>query len=58
MIAPSPKANRHPNSAGTSSGLSSGTVISDPAAAPTQNDPLIARAMRPRYFAGISSSIA
>ena len=34
------------------------TVSSDPPAAPTQNDPLIATSTRPRYLAGISSSIA
>ena len=39
-------------------GSSSGIVSSAPAAAPTQNDPLMAMSMRPRYFAGISSSIA
>ena len=39
-------------------GSSSGIVSSEPAAAPTQNEPLIATSTRPRYFAGISSSIA
>ena len=29
-----------------------------PAAAPTQKEPLIAMSVRPRYFLGISSSIA
>ena len=29
-----------------------------PPAAPTQKDPLIATSTRPRYFAGISSSMA
>ena len=29
-----------------------------PSAAPTQNDPLMAMSTRPRYLAGISSSIA
>jgi hypothetical protein len=29
-----------------------------PTAAPTQNEPLMAMSTRPRYFAGISSSIA
>ena len=33
-------------------------VSSEPPAAPTQNDPLIATSTRPRYFAGISSSMA
>ena len=39
-------------------GSSSGMVSSAPAAAPTQNEPLIAMSTRPRYFAGISSSMA
>ena len=39
-------------------GSSSGIVSSEPSVAPTQNEPLIAMSMRPRYFAGISSSIA
>ena len=39
-------------------GSSSGIVSSAPAAAPTQNEPLMATSTRPRYFAGISSSIA
>ena len=33
-------------------------VSSAPPAAPIQNDPLIATSTRPRYFAGISSSMA
>ncbi len=33
-------------------------VSSEPSVAPTQNEPLIATSTRPRYFAGISSSIA
>ena len=33
-------------------------VSSAPAAAPTQNEPLIAMSTRPRYLAGISSSMA
>ena len=33
-------------------------MSSEPAAAPIQNEPLIATSTRPRYFAGISSSIA
>ena len=36
----------------------SGTVIIAPTAAPTQNDPLMAMSTRPRYFEGISSSMA
>ena len=39
-------------------GSSSGMVSSAPAAAPIQNEPLMAMSTRPRYFAGISSSIA
>ena len=39
-------------------GSSSGMVSSEPAAAPTQNEPLIATSTRPRNCAGISSSIA
>ena len=39
-------------------GSSSGMVSSAPPAAPIQNEPLIAMSTRPRYFAGISSSIA
>ena len=39
-------------------GSSSGTVISEPAAAPIQNEPLMAMSTRPRYFAGMSSSIS
>ena len=57
-MAPSPKASRQPSCAGTRSGLSRATVSIEPAAAPSQNEPLIARSTRPRYLAGISSSIA
>ena len=39
-------------------GSSRGIVSSEPAAAPTQNEPLIATSTRPRYFLGMSSSIA
>ena len=41
-----------------SAGRAGRRVASDPAAAPTQNVPLIARSTRPRTRAGISSSIA
>ena len=57
-MAPSPKARRQPQAGSTSVGFSSGIVSSAPPAAPIQNDPLIATSTRPRYFAGISSSIA
>ena len=33
-------------------------VMSAPAMAPTQKEPLMAMSMRPRYLAGMSSSIA
>ena len=56
--APSPKASRQPSAGFTMLGSSSGIVSSEPAAAPTQNEPLMATSTRPRYFAGISSSIA
>ena len=56
--APSPKASRQPQAGSTSVGSSSGIVSSEPAAAPIQNDPLMATSTRPRYFAGMSSSIA
>ena len=39
-------------------GSVSGMVSSVPMVAPTQKEPLIEMSMRPRYFAGISSSIA
>ena len=39
-------------------GSKRGIVSSAPAAAPTQKDPLIATSTRPRYLAGISSSMA
>ena len=39
-------------------GSSSGMVSSEPPAAPIQNEPLMAMSTRPRYFAGISSSMA
>ena len=48
---------RHPK-AGFTVPLVSGTVIIAPTAAPTQNDPLMAMSTRPRYFEGISSSMA
>ena len=57
-IAPSPKAIRQPQAGSTIVGSSSGMVSSEPSVAPTQNEPLIATSTRPRYFAGISSSIA
>ena len=57
-IAPSPKAARQPQLGSTMLGSSSGIVSSEPSAAPTQNEPLIATSTRPRYVAGISSSIA
>ena len=57
-IAPRPKASRQPHSAGTMVGSSSGIVSSEPMVAPTQNEPLMATSTRPRYLAGISSSIA
>ena len=56
--APRPKASRQPQAGSTRSGSSSGMVSSEPPAAPTQNEPLMATSTRPRYFAGISSSIA
>ena len=56
-MAPSAKAPRHPY-AGSTVPFVSGTVIIAPAAAPTQNDPLMAMSTRPRYFEGISSSMA
>ncbi|GAB6986150.1 hypothetical protein JCM10369A_26740 [Nocardioides pyridinolyticus] len=57
-MAPSPKASRQPHSGSTKVGSRSGIVSSDPSAAPTQNEPLIETSTRPRYLAGISSSIA
>ena len=57
-IAPRPKASRQPHSWLITVGSSSGIVSSAPPAAPTQNEPLIERSTRPRYFAGISSSMA
>ena len=57
-IAPSPKASRQPHSWLTRVGSSSGMVSSAPPAAPTQNEPLMATSTRPRYFLGISSSMA
>ena len=39
-------------------GSSSGMVSRAPPAAPIQNEPLMATSTRPRYFAGISSSMA
>ena len=57
-IAPSPKASRQPHSWLITVGSSSGMVSSAPPAAPTQNEPLMAMSTRPRYFAGISSSMA
>ena len=39
-------------------GSSSGMVSNAPPAAPTQNEPLMATSTRPRYLAGISSSMA
>ena len=57
-IAPSPKASRQPHFSSMMVGSSSGMVSSEPAVAPTQNEPLIATSTRPRYLAGISSSIA
>src|SRR6478672_10606202 len=57
-IAPRPKAARQPQLGSTTLGSSSGMVSSEPSAAPTQNEPLIATSTRPRYLAGISSSIA
>ena len=56
--APRPNARRQPTDALTIVGSSSGMVRRDPAAAPTQNEPLMAMSTRPRYRAGMSSSIA
>ena len=53
-----PKAMRQPMSAPNRSGSSSHTEPSAPAAAPIQKLPLIARSVRPRTRAGISSWIA
>ena len=57
-IAPRPNASRQPHSWLITVGSSSGMVSSAPPAAPTQNEPLIDTSTRPRYLAGISSSIA
>ena len=57
-IAPRPNASRQPHCWSITVGSSSGIVSSAPPAAPTQNDPLMAMSTRPRYFAGISSSMA
>ena len=56
--APRPKASRQPHAWSMTLGSSSGIVSSAPPAAPTQNEPLMATSTRPRYFAGISSSMA
>ena len=40
------------------SGRAAGWSAARPPAAPTQNEPLMAMSIRPRYLAGISSSIA
>ena len=57
-IAPRPNARRQPHAWSITVGSSSGIVRSAPPAAPTQNEPLMATSTRPRYFAGISSSMA
>ena len=57
-MAPRPKASRQPQAGSTIVGSSSGIVSSEPIAAPIQKEPLIATSTRPRYFAGISSSMA
>ncbi len=56
--APSANAARQPISGSITVSSVSGMVSSAPTPAPTQNEPLIAMSMRPRYFAGISSSMA
>ncbi len=57
-MAPRPNASLQPHSWLITVGSSSGMVSSAPPAAPTQNEPLIDTSTRPRYLAGISSSIA
>ena len=54
---PRPKA-MPASQSGTRFGLSSSTLARPPAAAPTQNVPLIARSAQPRTRPGISSSMA
>lgn len=53
-----PKAARQPQSGGSHPGCSSTTAPNAPIAAPSQKLPLIARSVRPRKRAGISSWIA
>ena len=57
-IAPTPKPRRQPRSVGKKRGSSKTMLASEPAAAPSQNVPLIARSAHPRTRAGINSSIA
>ncbi len=53
-----PNPSRQPRSARKKDGLSSTMLASEPAAAPTQKVPLIARSTHPRTRPGISSSMA
>jgi hypothetical protein len=57
-MAPNPKASRQPYAWSTTVGFKSGIVNKAPPAAPIQKEPLIVTSIRPRYAAGISSSIA
>jgi hypothetical protein len=53
-----PKPRRQPISGANSRWSSRNGTASAPAAAPSQKLPLTTRSIRPRYFAGMSSSIA
>lgn len=53
-----PKPSRQPKSGANSAGSSSSTVAPEPSAAPSQKLPLIISPTRPRWRAGISSSMA